>query len=217
MSNRMSSFSLQVDSNHYLTKKYLSTSRFLGLQAQLSYCRDAFTSDAKIIEIGPGPGLLTAILRHLGYWVVTMDIDPDLSPDILGSLPNIPLSNQSMDFCCAFEVLEHLPITLLIPCLIEMKRVARKGVLLSLPNQKELFESKWYMEVGVGRKKWTINLYKRGLNRLTNSNEHYWEIGHNTVTVDTIISAASSAGLHLVKTEFHSPWFQLFSFSVEND
>lgn len=203
----------QVSSAHYFNPSYLSKSRFEGLQCQLAVFLESEGSKS-ILEIGPGPGLLTALLRHFQFEVTTIDIAMDIRPDVVGSLSAMPFMNGAFDATCAFQVLEHLPFSLLVSNMQELRRVARKRVYISVPNQKEILKAQVRFDLTLGKKRFHKVLWKKPLGRLTNPEEHYWEIGHNGITPEMIIDVGTKAGLTLATSRFCSPWFHLFAFNV---
>lgn len=201
----------QVTKSHYFTKDYLSRSRFEGLQGQISLCLESKDSDT-FLEIGPGPGLLTVLLRHFGYKVKTIDIAFDLRPNAIGRLPELPFKDDAFDAVCAFEVLEHIPFNLFRDCIREIRRVSRRKVFISLPSQQEIYASQIRLDLILGRKKIRQVLWKRKLGKLTNPEEHFWEVEFDGIDSKTVIDACLQEGLTLKTVRFCPPWFQLFSF-----
>jgi SAM-dependent methyltransferase len=206
----------QVNGSHYFSPKYLSRARFEGLQAQLEICLQTDSLNT-FLEIGPGPGLLTALLRHFNYDVCTLDLDNELHPDTLGCLPNLPFRSSAFDVVCAFQVLEHIPMNLLQNCLSELRRVAKKKVLVSLPSQQEISTSEFRVDMIIGRRKYHQKFWRKPLGTLTNENEHFWELEHNGITSNTVIEISELAGLTNTLSKFVPPWFQMFTFDVNID
>lgn len=139
---------------------------------------------ASVIEVGPGRGVFAALFRQLsGARVVTMDIDPSLSPDVIGSVFEMPFENGAFDAAACFQMLEHLPFERFGPALKEMRRVAKAGLALSLPDCS--FALTMRMGVRNPRKDglvgaWTIQpsgWALRKLKTVPNSAGHFWEIG----------------------------------------
>ncbi len=91
------------------------------------------TATQKILEIGPGTGTLSALMKHKGYQFVTVDNDSSLKADHIADITKLPFPDDSFDVVCAFEVLEHLPFEEFPIALTEMARVSRKSVIISLP------------------------------------------------------------------------------------
>ena len=146
-----------------------------------------------VLEIGVVFSLNGFILKYEGIDYKSLDIDPNNNPDIIGSITDIPLENKAFDVVCAFQVLEHLPFENSMKALAEMFRVAKKGVVISLPcvdyNDKD-FE---YIEVS----------------------GHHWEIGYKKYDLNKITTIISEIGdtyfFDLIKT-FRCPEFQYHQF-----
>ncbi len=127
-----------------------------------------------VLVIGQGDGLVADFLRKEGIEAKTLDSDADLSPDILASVEQMPLENNSFDLILCAEVLEHLPFSKFEACLIEIKRVVGEKVILSLPHfgppLKLSFKIPLFREV-----KLAVKLPVASKNQA--SKEHQWEIG----------------------------------------
>ena len=108
----------------------------------------------RILIVGPGQGLDTAVLKWRGYDVTTFDIDNTFHPDILGSIHDLSMiADQSYDFITASHVLEHLPVRYLDDCIKEMSRVAKYALInwLRRPSGErlEFMSGQHYWEVGL--------------------------------------------------------------------
>jgi ubiquinone/menaquinone biosynthesis C-methylase UbiE len=205
--------SRQVPKEHYFTEEYLGPERFLGLQAQLHACLE-LGKEETFLEIGPGPGLLAAIMRHLGFEVLTMDLARELCPDLVARLPELPFRNRSFDVLCAFEVLEHLPFELLGACLREMGRVAAKKIVLTVPDQTEIKKGMLTITIKQGNRRRQKSFGGRSIGRLANPREHYWEVGFQGVSPRTVLDIGRQQGLIPIRTYFVSPWFRFFVFQT---
>ena len=203
---------VQVPKDHYFSDDYLGPARFSGLHAQLQACRRLGLHN-RFLEIGPGPDLLGALLRRLGGRLTTVDFAADLAPSVVGRLPHLPLAARSFDVVCAFEVLEHIPLELLTPCLLEMRRVARTHLIISVPDQHALRPA-FGLKVFGGRRGAKTLLWRQPLRRLTNAREHYWEVGHAGITPRVVNDHARAAGLIPVSDYFVEPWFHFFELAV---
>ena len=207
--------SIQVNRDHYFTENYLSKARFISLYGQTNYCLKHHTI-GNILEIGPGPGLFSTIMKHLGYDVTTIDFDKSMKVDIAGRLPNLPIKSEVFDTVCAFEVLEHIPFDLFNICLSEMARVSKSFVIISVPDVKKLNPKlKLYIDVKLGNWKYQKNIFRTGQIKLTNPKEHYWELGINDITDDKIIDKAKKVKLNIISNDLVEPWFHFFVFQKE--
>lgn len=122
----------QVDKSHYGFEKYMSKQRWISVWHQLDEVIKL--RPESVLEIGPGPGLFKSAGVALGLNIKTLDPDPELSPDYLGSADDLSYPDKAFDVTCAFQVLEHMPFDVSMKALAEMCRVSRKGVVISLPQ-----------------------------------------------------------------------------------
>lgn len=204
----------QVNSDHYRFGRYMELPRWNSLWYQIDTIEAL--KPQSILEIGPGPGFLQAICGKMGLVVETVDLDPELQPDHVASVTDLPLPSKSYDLVCAFQVLEHLPFDVALSALNEMARVARHHVVLSLPDSRRTW-------------RFLIHLPKLGERRLIVprpqcsppahifDGEHYWEINKQGYKLKNVIAAFQASGmLNLVKTfqTFENPYHRFFVFAV---
>jgi hypothetical protein len=113
-------------------KRYESEERWTSYYTQINEVLGR--SPDSVLEIGVGNGIVSDALKRQGIQVQTLDIDPELKPDFVGSVSQIPLADASVDVALCAEVLEHLPFEEFEGCVQELARVSRNGVVLSLPH-----------------------------------------------------------------------------------
>lgn len=204
----------QVDSTHYKFGTYIDISRWSSLWHQLDILASL---DAKrILEVGPGPGLFKATATHLGRHVETVDTDPDLKPDHLGNAVNLPLANASFDACCAFQVLEHMPFETALQALDELARVARKHVVISLPDARRTWRYLLHLP-RLGERSFALHRPQLSLPDHSFDGEHYWEINKQGYELKHVVAAFQESGrLDLIRTfrPFENPYHRFFIFSV---
>jgi SAM-dependent methyltransferase len=123
---------VQVPPEHYWSRAYNSKERICSFWHQVDEVLGL--GGGRVLEVGPGNGLVTEWLRRAGCDVVTLDHDPQLQPDVVGSVTAVPLPDDDVDVALAGQVLEHLPWDDARAALGEMARVARVGVVVSLPD-----------------------------------------------------------------------------------
>jgi len=185
----------QVDSSHYAFSAYMDKKRWVSVWHQL----DELTrmQSAKTLEIGPGLGLLKAAAAVHGLKVETLDIDPDLAPDHLGSVFAMPFRDGEYDAVCAFQMLEHLPYQDALRAVGEMGRVAAKGVIVSLPEAQRRYPIQ-LTAPRLGLLTWHIRRpYLRPIPSAFDG-QHYWEVGQSGFAVDRIAADFGAAsGLKL--------------------
>ena len=136
----------------------------------------------KILIIGPGQGLDTAVLRWRGYDVTTFDIDETFKPDCLGSVHDMSqFKAKQFDIVTASHVLEHLPVTYLDAALAELSRVALHA-LIYLPVAGRHGQVR--CDLGVRGLSFAIcwdlfNFLEKpdGVTPRYCGGQHYWEVG----------------------------------------
>lgn len=111
-------------------------------------------------------------------------MNPELKPDIVADIRSLPFENNSFDVVAAFEVLEHLPFEDFEKTLKELKRAARKNVIISLPHACFSFEGLLKLRLDFGKRKirkgfylpFKIPRFWKEI-KIEENKEHYWEIG----------------------------------------
>ena len=127
-----------------------------------------------VLEIGIGNKTVSDYFKKQGLEVKTLDINKNLNPDFVADVLNMPLDNNSFDAILCAEILEHLPFDNFEKALLELKRVSRKYLVLSLPHFgppiKFSFKIPFIKEIKIAFK---ITFPKKH----EFHGEHYWEIG----------------------------------------
>jgi len=93
-----------------------------------------------IIDIGCGNGLITNVLGQK-YNVTAVDRSEEAlkfieTKKIKASCDNIPLEEKSFDMVFSSELLEHLPDDILQGTIAEFKRLSKKYILITVPNDE---------------------------------------------------------------------------------
>jgi len=94
-----------------------------------------------ILDAGCGAGELCELLKHLGVFVVGLDISLSYlkrargSADelILGSVEMLPIKQGALDFVICADVIEH--VDSFDEAVAELFRVSRRNVLITTPNR----------------------------------------------------------------------------------
>lgn len=123
----------QVDKVHYNFERYCYPERWGSYYYQI---REIIAQSPRtVMEVGAGDYTVREYVRQaLACTYTTVDIAEDLKPDIKAPINRIPVADDSYDVMCAFEVLEHIPFDKVESALIEMKRISKKTVLISVPH-----------------------------------------------------------------------------------
>jgi ubiquinone/menaquinone biosynthesis C-methylase UbiE len=200
---------LQGEQNHYLNTSYDSKERFISYWHQIYEIISL--KPKKVLEIGIGNGFVSKYLRERKLIVLTLDIDERLNPDIVGSVLNIPFSDNTFDVVACYEALEHLPYENFQKALFEIQRVSNSYVILSLPDSSRVY--RLYIQIP------KVGIFKRliSLPRLKNlihkfDGEHYWEIGKAGYPLNRIISDIKKTGFEVERTYrvFKFPYHRFF-------
>jgi ubiquinone/menaquinone biosynthesis C-methylase UbiE len=183
----------QVNKLHYWTEEYLCKDRFLHLREQfLTILR---INPSSILEIGPGPGLLTGILKHIFDHVVTLDYAEDICPNIVSDVTDMPFEDSLFDMVCAFQMLEHVPWDRIYIALREMSRVSKKYVLFSVPDNNYMKRTIFSFQVKMFEHSVGTIFSKRAFQGISNPKEHLWEIGVRPVTSDLVLDVIQRVNL----------------------
>jgi SAM-dependent methyltransferase len=188
----------QVKKTHYSFKKYFHLRRWQSLWHQLDEILAC--SPNRILEIGPGVGILKNILKCFEVTVETVDLDSDLAPDYILSVLDLPFDDESYDCVCAFQMLEHIPFHESLRAFGEMVRVSKKYIIISLPDAQPM----WTFEINlplIGRH----IIQTKNLFRLKNKihqfdGQHYWEVNKKGYSLFKILDEFSKFDVTLEKT-----------------
>ncbi len=193
----------------YAFSPYVSKARWIGMWHQVDEILSV--QPQSVLEVGAGPGITGDILARNGVKHTTLDIDPALEPDYIGTAGELPFSDASFDVVASFQVLEHLPYESFLPTLREFARVTRRYVILSLPDARR----SWSYSVHVpklGAVRLRVPRPQLRPRRLQPNDEHYWEIETLGYPLQRILADIAASGLTVQRTYrvFESPYFRFF-------
>jgi len=116
-----------------IIREYITKRRWNSFYHQIEEIVSA--NPKSILEVGVGSGLLRAVLTGVYHCIYnSLDIGEHLHPDYVGSVLDMPFADNTYDVVGCFQVLEHLPFENFERALSEICRVARKRVVVSLPD-----------------------------------------------------------------------------------
>lgn len=184
----------QVEAKHYDFKKYVYKGRWNSFYHQIDEILSITSPSAyamSILEIGVGSGILRAIFKFfLRINYESIDIDEELQPDHVGSVLEMPFADKQYDVVVCFQVLEHLPYEKFVEALSELFRVAKKSVIISLPNAEKVYQLNIPK---ICRRK----LIKRPFAKIKEhkfGGEHYWEINKKGYEIKKIMETIAETG-----------------------
>ena len=162
---------VQVAPKHYEFLHYAPKGRWVSYWYQVVEVLGLHARTCLVV--GVGDDIVTDVLRREIDQCESIDIDPNLHPTIVGSVTSMPLPPKSVDVVLCSQVLEHLPFDQFEPAIQEMSRVARLGIVLSLPQLSRA----WSIRVGPVRRRdrqfWVSLPFNR---TLPPNDQHYWEV-----------------------------------------
>ncbi|MHC1591954.1 MAG: methyltransferase domain-containing protein [Candidatus Helarchaeales archaeon] len=174
----MNSFTPQVDKDHYYFG-YDSLERFISYYYQVEFTLN--TKPRSVLEIGIGNKFVSNYLKARNVNVQTCDIDPAFEPDKVGDIRELPFGDKEFDTVLACEVLEHIPFEDVPVALKELKRVANKYVVISIPYSSFYVENVLKISSSILDKKIDIKLQFptpfKTIDINKGNKEHYWEMG----------------------------------------
>jgi len=179
----------QVDKDHYAFEQYMQKCRWNSMWHQLDEVIKL--KPDRVLEIGPGPGVFKNMANLFGVKVETLDLDPDLNPDHIGSATSLPFPDNTFDVVCAFQMLEHLPYETSLDAFREMARVARKNVIISLPDSKTVWPHSLHVPRH-GAVYWLMPRPFGGARQHKFDGQHYWEINKRGFALQKVVTDLSS-------------------------
>lgn len=136
----------------------------------------------EILEIGVADKVVSDYLRKQGVAVKTLDINGELNPDFTASVLKMPLPDDSFPVVLCAEVLEHLPFSDFEKALLEIKRVSKGFVVLTLPHFGPAIKFSFKTPF-VKEKRFA---FKLPFLKKHQSKEHCWEIGKKGYSIGKI-------------------------------
>jgi SAM-dependent methyltransferase len=201
----------QVEPEHYRAGAYDSKERFVSYWHQIDQILRR--SPDTVLEVGIGNGFVHRYLKQHGVRVHTVDFDERLGPDTVASVLALPFDDASFDLVCCYETLEHLPWRDFSAALAELKRLARRWVLISLPDVTPYLR----VDIQAGDRRRIL----RELRDLPDPHppehvfdgQHYWEIGKRGFSRRRVVREIEQAGLQIEEQlrVFELPYHRYFS------
>lgn len=205
---------------HY--NNYDSKERFCSYWHQINEVISV--TPEKVLEVGIGNGFVSNYIKNRGIKVITLDIDKRLNPDIVGSVLELALPNESFDVVTCCEVLEHLAYKDFRKALSEMFRVSKSRAIVSLPDISRVYRVHVYIpKIGEIKKLISLPWIKKPTHNFNQeyyldrgeygySIPHYWEIGEVGYSLSKISNDIKSIGFKIAKTYrvFEKPYHRFF-------
>jgi len=163
---------------------YLSRERWISFWYQLMEVME--TKPESVLEIGPGPKIVSDILKGMEIKLTTVDIDRRLRPTVAADISRLPFGDKSFDCVLAAEVLEHIPFAEVFGAVKELARISRKSIVITLPHYSRFSPSialKFFPFVPRVQKVFPISLIPP---KHRFDGQHYWEIGKRETPISKV-------------------------------
>ena len=199
----------QVEQYHYFNEYYDTKEYFISYWQQINEIYKL--NPNRVLEIGIGSGFISTYLKRRDINIKTLDFDRQLTPDIVGSVLNIPFKNNSFDIVACYEVLEHLPFDNVSKALIEIYRITKSSAILSLPDVYP--KIRIHVQIPLIRIiKKIITLPKIKKETHTFNGQHYWELGKSGYSLKDITTKINKVGFKIDRTYrlFEHPYHRFF-------
>jgi ubiquinone/menaquinone biosynthesis C-methylase UbiE len=186
---------------HYGFDAYVNKRRWASYWHQLNEI--FLASPQSVLEVGVGAGVIGAVLRQFGVEYQSLDLDAALKPHHVAPVTAMPFDDGQFDVVACFQVLEHIPYESFAAALKELRRVASRVVIISLPGARAM----WSLQFGVPRV-CAVSLFAR-MPRLRArkhkpGGEHFWEISKRGYPLKRILQDLADSELTVEKT-YRSP------------
>ena len=169
----------------------------------------------KILEIGVGNKILSSLLKNhlmnenVNFNYTTVDMDPNLEPDIVGDITKLELSGR-YDIIIAFQVLEHVPFEIAKNVIKKLKDVCNYYMIISVPHKS------LHLSLSVKIPKSNIKtLLLPTIDipiKFLPGEEHYWEVGTQGVSYKIFKSFLERH--FLIKKDFRNPYLPIHHFFI---
>lgn len=171
-----------------------------------------------VLEIGPGFGLVTAMLDNAGYRVTTFDMFPTQYPHprvahVEGDLRDVPaerLGGFDAMICC--ETLEHFPWPEVDGLLAKLRQAAPRYLVMSVPYMG--FQVEWRLYVNRLALRHALSMKAlRWLKPFTPDTDplgHKWEVGYRGNGLRALEAKVTGAGWRIRRRDFTSPTRSVF-------
>ena len=183
--------------NKYSFQKYVYPDRWISYWHQIDATLRLTPENGLVV--GKSDGIVVDILKKYIPRVESLDTEEKLEPDIVASVENMPLPDKSFDVVLAAEILEPLPFDKFKTSLSEIRRVAKKGSVISLPHRGYTFSLSFKIPL-IKWKRFIIKIPHFWKTK-TSTPEHYWELGMKGYSKKTIKKIIYETGFK-IKTSF---------------
>lgn len=200
------SYKTQIAKENYFSGDYLTPKRWSSYYQIVNQV--LFIKPRSILEIGPGNGIVTSILKQMGFSVKTLDLDDQLGPDYIADVANDDLTGKpggnKFDLVIAAQVLEHIRYEDFSKAIGNLAKIADRAI-ISLPHTTDnSFLLSFSFKIPLLKKISFVKkiIYKKKMHQF--NGQHYWEIGKHGYSIGKIRRDITRSGWKIEK-EFLNP------------
>jgi len=128
------------DEEHTLPRELYFSEGYFSRRGLYSLCQQLIevykTGCETLLEVGKGNGFVSEFLRSAGVKVTTLDVNPSLEPDILGSIKDLDdiFGETAFDCVLCAEVLEHVPFSDFESSMRALRRHTKGTCIITVPR-----------------------------------------------------------------------------------
>ena len=164
-----------------------------------------------VLEVGVGSKVVSSVLRNNEVRLTTLDIDPNLEPDYVASVTDMPFAENAFDGIVCTEVLNHMPWEQTRQAIREIHRVTRRLAFVTVPHFTLSFALLLRLPL---LKLHELRLRLPFPKALKSSGPHCWECGRPGYSVAKLRKEFRDAGFIIVSeqrppTQYSSCFFVL--------
>lgn len=190
MTNKGQEREKTLDKEWYFRSSYFEKKQILSQINQFELIKKY--SGRKVLEIGPGNGLTSFLIKGSGFDLKTFDINQNLNPDVVGDITRIDeyFSDSEFDTILCCEVLEHIPFESFEGTIKKILNLITQTAIISLPQcKKNLIDIDLSFRF-LHSRSFHFNFFKRYGNN-TIADLHFWEVDSSPVNsakqIETIL------------------------------
>jgi SAM-dependent methyltransferase len=177
---------MSLEKSKYFSDRYFSLQQLCSFAHQI---RDIYLiNPSKILEVGIGNGFTSTFLKCAGFDITTVDINPELEPDICSPISKLDnfFDTDSFDLIVCCEVLEHIHFNEFESCIKQFRRLGKK-LYLTLPDYNSTYGLSGILRLPKSpviffKAQIAIHLKKKI------AFEHFWEVDSSKITSKKAIS-----------------------------
>ena len=149
--------------------------------------------------IGPGNSFVTRWLEDLDIRVFSVEYIDSRVADVRGDVRRLPFRTASADVVLCPQVLEHVPWADVPAAVTELGRIARLGLVVTLPRSRRRLAAQVNLPM-LGPRRLAVELRGSERRGIISPEEHHWEIDQPPQPLAAVERLLQSTGFRLVRS-----------------